>query len=140
MVLDLVKELHTSGHINNSVRACGVWSKAPDLAGVVDVPAKVVSKVTATQLIISSGANLTFVNLVTELGSHRLSLHVKTVVLVRGLGETHPLGLFSDSLAEGHDRVALNDRDALHEVLSKVLKADLKVKLTSSSNNVLTRL
>ena len=40
----------------------------------------------------------------------------------------------------GDDRIRGDERRALHEVLSEILQADLKVKLTAASDDVLTGL
>ena len=70
---------------------------------------------------------------------HRHGLHEQSVVLVRGLGETHLVRLLRDGLAVGHDRVGLLDGD-LSVVLLKILEADFQVELASAGDDVFARL
>ena len=60
-------------------------------------------------------------------------------MLVRRLGQTHLARLLGDSLSVGHDGVGLLERD-LGVVLLKILEADLEMELSSSGDDVLSRL
>jgi len=140
VVLDLVEVLDTDSVVDENVRTGSVWAETPDLAGEVNIPAEVVGEHAGAALHLLGGGDDTVVDGEGELLTHRLSAHEKTVVLVRRLGETHAVGLLSDGLTEGDNRVTLDDWGSLHEVLLKILEANLKVKLTGTGNNVLTGL
>jgi len=138
-ILDLIKVLDSLGHIDKDVGTLVLRTEAPDLTGISDIPAVLISHLTGADLGILLHVDLTTLDSVRDLVLKRLGLHEETVVLVGRLAETHAVRLGSDSLTEGHN--GLRDLELSSAVLiTKILKADLKVKLTSTSNDVLTRL
>lgn len=84
-VLDFVQVLNTLGDINEQVRAGGVGAEAPNLPGVSDVPAELVSEDTGTELVIVTGVDLAGLDGEGELLFDGHSLDVETVVLILGL-------------------------------------------------------
>lgn len=138
-ILDLIEVLDSLGHINKDVGTLVLRSEAPDLTSISDIPAVVISHVTSTDLGILVDVELAALDVSSALLAERLSLHEETVVLVGRLGETHDAALGSDSLTEGND--GLRDLELGSAVLvTEILKADLKMELTSTSDDVLTRL
>jgi len=138
-VLDLVQILHSLGGVNQKVGTGGVGTESPDLTGLVDVPVIGISQVTGTGLEVVTGGDLSILNLDGEIIIKRLSLAEETVVLVGRLGQTGTVGLGSDGLTVGNNGVSLAERN-LGVLLLQILQTDLQVELTSTSNNVLTRL
>jgi len=138
-ILDLIKVLDSLGHIDKDVGTLVLRTEAPDLTSISDIPAVVISHVTSTDLGILVDVELAALDVSSALLGERLSLHEETVVLVGRLGETHDAALGSDSLTEGND--GLGDLELGSAVLvTEILKADLKMELTSTSDDVLTRL
>lgn len=140
VVLDFTEVLDTNSVVDEYIRARCVRTEAPDLSCEVNIPAKVIGEFTATSLDIISRLDLTIIDSFAELVTEWLGLHVQTVVLVWRLGKAHAVGLFCDSFTEGHNRIALDNWCTLHEVLLEVLKANFKVELTRTRNDVLARL
>mmetsp|Transcript_5864 Transcript_5864/g.9003 ORF Transcript_5864/g.9003 Transcript_5864/m.9003 type:complete len:215 (-) Transcript_5864:676-1320(-) len=125
--------------INEKVRSSSLRSESPDLTGLRNIPAELISELTALELRISTRVDITIINSVTELGTNGVSLNEKTVVLVSRLGKTSLVGLSSTCLTEGNNGIRDLDLSS-HEVLLKILQANLQVQFTGSSNNVLSRL
>lgn len=138
-VLDFIEVLDGLGLVNQQVGTSGVGAEAPDLTGVGDIPAVLVSKDTSAGLEIVARADLARLDGQGNFLVDLLGGDVETVVLVGRLGESSHAGLATNGLTVGHDRVGDTERNA-SVVLLKILQADLKVQLTSTSNNVLTRL
>jgi hypothetical protein len=86
-ILNFVEVLHTLSDINHQVRAGGVGTETPNLAGIGDVPAVFVSEDTSAGLEIITRIDLAVFDGQSELVLQRLSLEVETVVLVLRLGE-----------------------------------------------------
>jgi len=70
---------------------------------------------------------------------HGLGFHVQPIMFVRRLRKAHSVRLLAHSFTVRDDRVRDLQWDA-RVVLLEVLQTDLEMQLTSSSNNVLTRL
>jgi hypothetical protein len=138
-VLDFVEVLNTLGCINDNVRASSFRTESPDLTCFTDVPFVVVGEVSATDLWIVLGCDLVVVHFLSEVFAERNALHVKTVVLVRRLGEAHTVRLVRDTFSERDDRVGLSERHT-GVVFFEILEANFKVEFASAGNNVLTRL
>merc|ERR1711988_2084497 len=138
-ILDLVKILDSLCAVDHDVGSAGLRAEAPDLSGLSDVELVLVGEVTATDLEVVPGVDLTLVNVLSQTIGHGNGPHEKPVVLVWRLGQTHLARLLGDSLSVGHDGVGLLQRD-LGVVLLKILEADLEMELTSSGNDVLSRL
>jgi len=139
-VLDLVQVLDGLGHINEDVGAGGLGSEAPDLAGIVDIPAVGLGQMASADLGVVTGVDLAFVDLLLELLIHGHGNGVDTVVLVGGLGEALHGRLGRNGLTVGDDGVGNLDLGSSHEVLLEILDADFQVKLSGSGDDVLTRL
>ncbi|GKT92871.1 elongation factor 2 [Colletotrichum tofieldiae] len=138
-VLDFVEVLDGLGLVDEQVGASGVGTEGPDLTGVSDVPAEVVSQDTSTGLEIVTGADLAGLDLLGELLVDGLSDHVDTVVLVGRLGQSSDAGLANNGLAVLDDGVG-DDEGNTGVVVLEIVQANLQVELTSTGNNVLTRL
>ena len=138
-ILDFVQVLNSLGLVNQQVGTGGVGTEAPNLTGIGNVPAVLVSHETGTKLEVVTGADLASLNGEGDLLVHGLGSEVQTVVLVGGLGQGSHAGLSSDGLTVRHNGVGDTEGNT-GVVLLKILKTDLKVKLTSTSNDVLTRL
>ena len=81
-ILDFVKILHTLGDIDEQVGTSRVGTETPDLPGIGDIPAVLISHETSTELVIVTGGNLASLNSRSELLLDGQSLDVDTVVLV----------------------------------------------------------
>lgn len=138
-ILDFVEVLDSLGLVDQQVSTSAVGTEGPDLSGVGDIPAEVVSKDTGTSLEIVTGADLARLDGKRELLLDRLSNHVQTVVLVGRLGQGSDAGLGGDGLTVLNDGVGDDQRNT-SMVLLEILKANLEMELTGTSNDVLTRL
>ncbi|VUC22096.1 unnamed protein product [Clonostachys rosea] len=138
-ILDFVEVLDGLGLVNQQVGTSAIRTEGPDLTGVSDIPAEVVSEDTGTGLEIVTGRNLATLDSERELLLNRLGNHVQTVVLVGGLGESSDAGLALDSLTVLDDGVGDDQRDT-GVVFLKILQANLEMQLTGTSNDVLTGL
>jgi hypothetical protein len=138
-VLDFVEVLDGLGLVNQQVGTGGVGTEAPNLTGIGNIPAEVVSEDTGTGLEIVTGVDLAGLDGEGDLLAEGLSSDVETVVLVGRLGQGGHAGLSADSLTVGDDRVRDTERDT-GVVLLEILQANFKVQLTGTGNNVLTRL
>lgn len=138
-VLDFVKELDTLGDIDEDVWSVGVWAEAPDLLGIGLVPLELFDEALGSLLGLSLWSEFLLLDELREFITEWLGLDEKSVVLVWGFGEAHLGGLLSDGLLVSDDWVTLLDL-ALGVLLNKILKADLDVELTATSDNVLTTL
>ena len=138
-ILDLVEVLDGLGLVNEQVGTVGVGAESPDLAGIGDIPLVVVGHVAGTGLEVVTGVDLAVLNVLAELLSHGLSSHVDTVVLVGRLGKSVLLALDGDGLTVLDDGVG-DDKGNTSVVLLEILQANLEMELTSTSNDVLTRL
>lgn len=79
------------------------------------------------------------VDILSQAIGHVDSSHEQPVVLVGRLAQTHLVGLLGNSLSVGHDRVGLLDGN-LGVILLQILEANLQMKLTGTSDDVLARL
>ena len=138
-ILDFVKVLNLLGGINDHVGAGGVWAEAPDLLGIIGIPVVIVLENSCSLLKILLGADLLGLDILGALVSKRSGDAVDSVMLVGGLREADDAGLVKNSLLVLDDWVTLLDW-ALGVLLLKILKADLNMELTASSDDVLTRL
>ncbi|GKT45569.1 uncharacterized protein ColSpa_05750 [Colletotrichum spaethianum] len=138
-VLDFVEVLDGLGLVDEQVGASGVGTEGPDLAGIGDIPAEVVSQDTGTGLEIVTGADLAGLDLLGELLVDGLSDHVDTVVLVGRLGQSSHAGLANNGLTVLDDGVG-DDEGNTSVVVLEVVEANLQVELTGTGDNVLTRL
>lgn len=138
-VLDFVEVLDGLGLVNQQVGAVGVRTEGPDLTGVGDVPAEVVSKDTGTGLEVVAGVDLARLDGQGQLLVQGLGGHVDTVVLVGRLGQGSDARLGANSLTVLDDGVGDDQRNTSVVVL-EVVEANLQVELTSTSHDVLTGL
>jgi len=136
-ILDLVQVLNSLGGIEHDIWAGYVWTEAPDLSGLIDVPTVFLAQVLASSLLVLLVVDLTVLDLVGESVWEWLRLHEETVMLVWRFGEAHHARLLGDGLSVGDDWVGLLDWHA-SVVLLEILQADLQMKLTGTSDNVLT--
>lgn len=104
-VLDFVQVLNSLGDIDQQVGASGVGAETPDLPGIGDIPAVLVSEETGTDLEIVTGADDAVLDGLGEFLLDGESLGEYTVVLVLGLGEGDDARLSLDGLTVGNDRV-----------------------------------
>lgn len=137
--LDFVKVGNTVGGINENVGTIAIGSEGPDLTELFDIHAVVGSELTSTLSLILVRIDFLGIDLLSKTIGKRLGGHVKSVVLVGGLGKTL-LRELSDGLSEGDDGRRDLDGSTLHEIILKILEANLEVELTGTGNNVLTRL
>ena len=138
-ILDLNHVLNSLGDINKKIGTIVVGTETPDATGIVELPAVLINEVATTGLGIILGGDLAFLDVLGELVREGVGLHVDTVMLVGGLGETHDGGFLSDGLTEGDDGVGDAERD-LGVLLLEILQTDLKMELTGTGDDVLTRL
>ena len=138
-VLNLIEVLDGLGLVDKQVGALAIGTEGPDLTGIGDIPVVVVGQDTGTGLEIVTGADLASLDGEGKLLVDGLGNHVQTVVLVGRLGESSHAGLLGDGLTVLNDGVGDVKRDT-SVVLLEILQANLEVELTSTSNNVLTRL
>ena len=138
-VLDFVQVLNSLGLVNQQVGTVGVGTEAPNLTGIGDIPAVLVSKDTGTSLEVVTGADLAGLDGLGDLLVKGLSGEVQTVVLVGRLGQGSHAGLSGDGLTVRNDGVGNTERDT-GVVLLEILETNLEVQLTGTGNNVLTGL
>merc|ERR1711881_677388 len=138
-VLDFVQVLDGLGLVNQQIGTVGVRTEAPDLTGISNVPAVLVSQDTGTSLEVVTWADLAVLDVLADLLSQGLGSEVDTVVLVGRLGQSSHAGLAGNGLTVLHDRVGDTERHT-SVVLLQILQANLQVQLTSTSDDVLTRL
>lgn len=138
-ILDFVEVLDGLGLVNQQVGTGGVGTEAPNLTGIGDIPAVLVSKETGTSLEIVTGGDLASLNGQGDLLVKGLGSEVQTVVLVGGLGQSSHAGSAADGLTVGDDRVG-DTKGNTSVVLLEILQANFQVKLTSTGNDVLTGL
>lgn len=138
-VLDFVQVLNSLGLVNQQVGTGTIRTESPDLTGISDIPTEVIGQDTGTSLEIITGRDLAALNGQRKLLLNGLSNHVQTVVLVGGLGQSRHAGLALDGLTVLDDGVRDVERNT-GVVLLEILQANLKMQLTSTGDNVLTRL
>jgi hypothetical protein len=136
-ILDFVQVLNSLGLVNEQVGTSGLGTKAPNLTGVGDIPAVLVSQDTGTSLEIVTRTNLSGLNGLGDLLVQRLRNNVQTVVLVGRLGKSLDAGSSNNGLAVLHNGVGDTERDT-SVVLLEILQANLQMQLTGTGNNVLT--
>lgn len=137
-VLDFLQVLDGLGLVNQEVGTRGVGAESPDLASVGDVPAVFVGQDTGTRLEIVTRTNLATLNVQAELLGQGLGLEVDTVVLVGRLGQRGFARLGTNSLTVLDDGVG-DDEGHTGVVVLEVVQANLQVKFTGTSNDVLAR-
>ena len=136
-ILDLVEVLDSTGLVNDNVGTGTVGTEGPDLLGISEIPAVLVSEETGTDLEILTGADLAGLDGEGKLLLNGLSSHVDTVVLVGRLGQGSHAGLAGNGLTVLDDRVGDVERDT-SVVLLEILQANLEMQLTGTGDNVLT--
>jgi hypothetical protein len=136
-ILDFVEVLDGLGLVNQQVGTVGVGTEAPNLTGISDIPTEVIGEDTGTSLKIVTGSDLTGLNGLRDLLGQRLGGHVDTVVLVGGLGQSSHGRLSGNGLTVLDDGVRDTERNT-SVVLLEILKTDLEMELTGTSNDVLT--
>jgi hypothetical protein len=136
-VLDFAEVLDSLGLVNEQVGTVGVGTEAPNLTGIGDIPAVLVSEDTGTSLEIVTRADLARLNGEGDLLVKGLSSNVKTVVLVGRLGQSSDARGAADGLTVLDDGVGDTERNT-SVVLLEILQANLQVELTSTGNDVLT--
>jgi hypothetical protein len=137
-VLDFVKVLNSLSSVHQKIGSDILRAEAPDTATIVLVDLEVGLKSLGTDLEVVAGGDGSLLNGVSESIWEGLSLHVDAVVLVGRLGEDNLRRLSVDSLTVRDDRVRSVQRDSAE--LLEILQANLQVKLTGTSDDVLTRL
>lgn len=138
-ILDFVEVLDGLGLVNQQVGTGGVGTETPNLTGIGDIPAVLVSKDTGTSLEIVTGADLAGLDGEGDLLVKGLGSQVQTVVLVGGLGQGSHAGGAADGLTVLDNGVGDTERNT-SVVLLEILQANLEVELTSTGNDVLTGL
>jgi hypothetical protein len=138
-VLDFVQVLNSLGLVNQQVGTVGVRTEAPNLTGIGDIPAVLVSEDTGTSLEVVTGSDLAGLDGTGDFLVKGLSSEVQTVVLVGGLGQGSHAGLGLDGLTVRNDGVGDTERNT-GVVLLEILKTNLEVQLTGTGNDVLTGL
>jgi hypothetical protein len=136
-VLDFAEVLDGLGLVNEQVGTVGVRTEAPNLTGIGDVPAVLVSEDTGTSLEIVTRADLAGLDGEGDLLVKGLSSDVETVVLVGRLGQSSDARSAADGLTVLDNGVGDTERNT-SVVLLKILQANLQVELTSTGNDVLT--
>merc|ERR1711988_1768074 len=131
--------LDSLGAVNKDVGAGSLGAEAPDLPGLGDVVLVLLSQVAGTDLEVVPGVDLTAVNVLSQTVGHGDGSHEQPVVLVGRLGQTHLSRLLGDGLPVRHHGVGLLEGD-LCVVFLQILEANLEMKLSSSSNDVLSGL
>mmetsp|Transcript_14922 Transcript_14922/g.26360 ORF Transcript_14922/g.26360 Transcript_14922/m.26360 type:complete len:806 (-) Transcript_14922:95-2512(-) len=139
-ILNLIEVLNTLGDINHHVGAIGIGGKAPNLLGNLLVPTVLLRENLGANLGVITRTNLAGLNSLGETILHRTSLNVETVMLVGGLGHDNVVRHGRNSLTERNDGVVDLELSTTHEILLKILQANLKMEFTGTSNNVLTSL
>lgn len=137
-VLDFVHVLNSLRTVKENVRTGSVGTETPDLPSLGNIPAVGVGKVSSTGLGVISGSDLTLLNVSGKFLTKRLSLDIKSVVLVLRLGKSDHGRLGGDGLSIADDGVRLSERNTGVVVL-EVVKTDFQVELTGTSNDDLTR-
>mmetsp|Transcript_1719 Transcript_1719/g.2053 ORF Transcript_1719/g.2053 Transcript_1719/m.2053 type:complete len:574 (+) Transcript_1719:18-1739(+) len=138
-LLNLHQVVHSLRGINEKIGSGSIRSEGPDLTCLGYIPSELISHLTSLNLLVSSGKNITFIDGKRKLGSNGVSLNKETVVLVGRLGKTGLVRLTLTSLTEGYDGIR-NLNLSSHEIILKILKTNLKVKLSRGGDNVLSRL
>jgi hypothetical protein len=136
-VLDFAEVLDGLGLVNEQVGTVGVGTEAPNLTGIGDVPAVLVSEDTGTSLEIVTRADLAGLDGEGDLLVKGLSSDVETVVLVGRLGQSSDARSAADGLTVLDNGVGDTERNT-SVVLLEILQANLQVELTSTGNDVLT--
>ena len=78
------------------------------------------------------------IDVLSETIRHRFGFHEQSIMFVGGLWKAHSVRLFAHSFAIWDDRVRDLQRDT-SVIFLEILETDLKMQLTGSSNDVLTR-
>lgn len=138
-ILDFVEVLDGLGLVNEDVGTSGVGTETPDLTGVSDIPAVLVSEVAGTGLDIVTGGDLAILDILGDLLGQGLSGNVETVVLVGRLGQGSHGRSTSDGLTVRDDGVGDTERNT-GVILLEILQANLQVQLTGTGDDVLTGL
>jgi len=138
-VLDLRQVLASLGGIDEQVGTGGLWTEAPDLHGIIWIPLELTLEELLSVLWIHLWSDLLLLNGHGELLGQWAGLGEDSVVLVWRLGEALLGGLVRDGFLVGDDWVTLLEW-ALGVLLLEILKANLDVELTATSDNVLTGL
>lgn len=138
-VLDFVQVLDGLGLVDQQVGTGGVGTETPDLTGIGDIPAVLVSHETGTSLEVVTGGDLAGLDGERQVLTEGRSSEIQTVVLVGRLGEGGHARLGGDGLTVGDDRVRDTERDT-GVVILEILQANLQVQFTGTGNDVLTGL
>jgi len=137
-VLDFAQELHSLGLVDEQVGTSGVRTEAPNLTGIRNIPAVLVSEDTGAGLEIVAGSDRASLNGLGHFLVQGLGNDVETVVLVGRLGQSSDARLGGDSLTVLDDGVG-ETKGNTSVVLLQILHANFQVELTGTSNDVLTR-
>mmetsp|Transcript_41369 Transcript_41369/g.70823 ORF Transcript_41369/g.70823 Transcript_41369/m.70823 type:complete len:736 (+) Transcript_41369:345-2552(+) len=135
--LNFKKVVNSLRGVNEKVGTSSLRSEGPDLTCFRHIPSELISELTALRLGLSTSVDITIIDGSTELSAHSFSLKKETVVLVGRLGKTGLVRLPVTCLTERHNWIRHLDLCS-HEVLLKILEANLQVQLTRSSNDVFT--
>jgi len=99
-VLNLRKVLNSLGDVDANIGSIGVGSKTPDLSGLSNVPAVLLSELSSSELEVVLGIDVSIVDGLRETLGEGRSSDVESVVLVGRLGQTDLVGVGSNSLSE----------------------------------------
>jgi hypothetical protein len=138
-ILDFVEELNSLGGIDEEVGSGSIGTEAPDLPGIGDIPAVLVSEDTSTKLEIVTGTDLALLDSLGDLLIDGLSSNVETVVLVLRLGESGHRRFGGNTLTVSDDGVG-DLEGYTGVVLYEILQANFEVELSGTSNDVLSGL
>mmetsp|Transcript_749 Transcript_749/g.1722 ORF Transcript_749/g.1722 Transcript_749/m.1722 type:complete len:844 (-) Transcript_749:24-2555(-) len=144
-VSDLSKVGNTHSALSVDVGSNEIVTEAPDLLGggshigEAGAPVGVLTKNLGALLDIHTRVHLIFVEHLADLLIEGLSGTEQSVMLVGRLGKDF-LRLGGDGLVVGDNRLGSVQRGTLHEVISKILQADLQMQLSATSNDMLTSL
>mmetsp|Transcript_21927 Transcript_21927/g.45070 ORF Transcript_21927/g.45070 Transcript_21927/m.45070 type:complete len:236 (+) Transcript_21927:513-1220(+) len=136
--LDFQQVVDSLGGINVSVRTVLVRSEGPDLSGLSDIPAEIISELASQSLVISLRIDLTIFNGVTKLSRHGFGFEENTVVLVGRLSKTGDAGLGLNGFTVRNNGIRDLDLSS-HEIVLEILQTNFQVEFSGCSDNVFTR-
>mmetsp|Transcript_17466 Transcript_17466/g.43566 ORF Transcript_17466/g.43566 Transcript_17466/m.43566 type:complete len:571 (-) Transcript_17466:874-2586(-) len=135
--LDFQQVVDSLGGINVSVRSVLVRSESPDLSGLSDIPAEIISELASQSLAISLRIDLTIFNGVTKLSRHGFGFEENTVVLVGRLSKTGKARLALNGFTVRNNGIRDLDLSS-HEIVLEILQTNFQVEFSGCSDNVFT--
>jgi len=135
-IFDFVQVVNSLGGVNNDVWSDDIRTEAPDLFGVVWVPAPFFSQVVDLFFgVLEFWRDFFVFHLDDQIGLDWLGFHEDSVMLVWRFGQRGHGGFLADSFSVGDDWVGLDDWD-LSVVFFQIFQADFQVKFTGTSDNL----